>query len=64
MHRTSGVGASKLLIRYPGKSIASTTAGVAVGSGNSGNNGIFPYACIAPHGTGGRFHYVRLAGSF
>jgi iron complex outermembrane receptor protein len=32
---------------------------IAAGTAGSDNNGIFPYAYIAPYGTSGRFMYVR-----
>ena len=40
-----------------------TAASVATGS-NGADNGIFPYAYIAPYGTSGRFFYLKAAYRF
>ena len=56
---TITVGASNLFDKFPDKQIASTVASVAAGTNGADNNGIFPYAYIAPYGTSGRILYVR-----
>jgi iron complex outermembrane receptor protein len=54
------VGADNLLDVLPEKQIASTVASVAAGSAGADNNGIFPYANIAPFGVNGATLYARL----
>jgi iron complex outermembrane receptor protein len=54
------VGASNLFDKYPDRQIASTAATVAAGTNGADNNGIFPYAFIAPYGFSGRFVYLRV----
>lgn len=61
---TLTAGVSNLFNKMPDEQIASTAASVAVGSNGADNNGIFPYAYIAPYGTSGRFLYVKAAYRF
>jgi iron complex outermembrane receptor protein len=63
-HLTLSAGAANLFDIYPERQIASTVASVAAGANGADNNGIFPYAYIAPYGTSGRFVYVRAAYRF
>jgi iron complex outermembrane receptor protein len=56
---TFALGASNLFNQYPEKQLATTVGSIAAGTAGSDNNGIFPYAYIAPYGTSGRFIYVR-----
>jgi iron complex outermembrane receptor protein len=58
------LGAENLLDKFPDRQIASTAATVAAGTNGADNNGIFPYAYIAPYGTSGRFLYVKAAVRF
>jgi len=58
------VGANNLLDRLPDRQIASTVTSVAAGTNGADNNGIFPYAYIAPYGTSGRFVYVKASFRF
>jgi iron complex outermembrane receptor protein len=60
-HVTVSIGATNLFDKYPEKQIASTAASVAAGTNGADNNGIFPYAYIAPYGTSGRFVYAKVA---
>ena len=57
-------GVSNLFNKMPDEQIASTAASVATGSNGADNNGIFPYAYIAPYGTSGRFFYLKAAYRF
>jgi outer membrane receptor protein involved in Fe transport len=52
-------GAANVFDQYADRQIASTAATVAAGTNGSDNNGIFPYAYIAPYGTSGRILYVK-----
>lgn len=61
---TLTVGALNLFDKYPERQIASTVASVAAGTNGADNNGIFPYAYIAPYGTNGRFLYVKASYRF
>ncbi|MCX7587260.1 TonB-dependent receptor plug domain-containing protein [Phenylobacterium sp. 58.2.17] len=61
---TMTAGVSNLFDKMPDKLIASTAATVAAGTNGADNNGIFPYAYIAPYGTNGRFFYVKAAYRF
>ena len=63
-HVNVAVGASNLFDEMPDKLIASTVESVAAGTNGADNNGIFPYAYIAPYGTSGRFVYARISVSF
>ncbi len=58
------VGASNLFDKFPERQIASTVQSVAVGTNGADNNGIFPYAFIAPYGTSGRILYGRITVRF
>jgi iron complex outermembrane receptor protein len=58
------IGASNLFDRFPDRQIASTVESVAVGTNGADNNGIFPYAYIAPYGTSGRFLYGKISVRF
>ncbi|MFV3076906.1 TonB-dependent receptor domain-containing protein [Niveispirillum fermenti] len=57
-------GVSNLFDKYPGKQIASTAASVAAGTNGADNNGIFPYAYIAPYGVNGRSFHVKATYRF
>jgi iron complex outermembrane receptor protein len=57
-------GASNLLDQYPDKQIASTAASVAAGTNGADNNGIYPYAYIAPYGVNGRAYYIKTSYRF
>ncbi|PZQ55679.1 MAG: TonB-dependent receptor [Phenylobacterium zucineum] len=57
-------GVSNLFNKMPDEQIASTVASVATGTNGADNNGIFPYAYIAPYGTSGRFFYLKAAYRF
>jgi iron complex outermembrane receptor protein len=61
---TLAIGAENLLDKMPDKQIASTAASVATGTNGADNNGIFPYAYIAPWGTSGRFMYAKATFKF
>ena len=61
---TLAAGASNLFDSFPDKLIASTAASVATGTNGADNNGIFPYAYIAPYGTAGRILYARATLKF
>ncbi|MBA3895864.1 MAG: TonB-dependent receptor [Sphingomonadaceae bacterium] len=58
------VGANNVFDVFPDKQIASTVASVAAGTNGADNNGVFPYAYIAPYGTSGRFLYVKASVRF
>jgi iron complex outermembrane receptor protein len=58
------VGASNLLDKFPDRQIASTVKSVAAGTNGADNNGIFPYAFIAPYGTAGRYLYGKISFRF
>jgi len=57
-------GVNNLFDQYPDKQIASTAASVATGTNGADNNGIFPYAYIAPYGVNGRSFYVKTSYKF
>lgn len=57
-------GVSNLFDKYPEKQIASTAASVATGTNGADNNGIFPYAYIAPYGVNGRSFHVKATYRF
>lgn len=57
-------GVSNLFDKMPDEQIASTAASVAAGTNGADNNGVFPYAYIAPYGTSGRFFYLKAAYRF
>ena len=61
---TLAVGSSNIFDKFPEKQIASTVASVKAGTNGGDNNGIFPYAYIAPYGTDGRIVYARLSLKF
>lgn len=61
---TASLGVSNVFDEFPDKQIASTAATVAAGTNGADNNGIFPYAYIAPYGTSGRFVYLKSVFKF
>lgn len=61
---TASLGVSNVFDEFPEKQIASTAATVAAGTNGADNNGIFPYAYIAPYGTSGRFVYLKSVFKF
>ena len=63
-HVTTSLGVSNVFDEFPEKQIASTAASVAAGTNGADNNGIFPYAYIAPYGTSGRFVYLKSVFKF
>lgn len=56
---TLSLGMNNIFDVYPQKNIASTAAGVAVGTNGSDNVGIFPYNYISPFGYSGRTYFAR-----
>ncbi len=61
---TTSIGVSNVFDEFPERQIASSAASVAAGTNGSDNNGIFPYAYIAPYGTSGRFVYLKSVFKF
>ncbi len=61
---TASLGISNVFDEFPEKQIASTPASVAAGTNGADNNGIFPYAYIAPYGVSGRFVYLKTVFKF
>ncbi|GGN61585.1 TonB-dependent receptor [Novosphingobium indicum] len=61
---TFTLGASNLFDNMPDEQIASTVESVAAGTNGADNNGIYPYAYIAPYGTSGRFLYAKVKVDF
>ena len=57
-------GVSNVFDQYPSRQLASTAASVAAGSNGADNNGIFPYAYIAPYGVNGRVLYLKTSYRF
>ncbi|AZS21801.1 TonB-dependent siderophore receptor [Caulobacter sp. FWC26] len=57
-------GVNNVFDKYPEKQIASTAASVAAGTNGSDNNGIFPYAYVAPYGVNGRTYYIKTSYRF